>query len=257
MRMTRLAAIGLIFLLCSCALPPTVLPPAIEAVTAEELLGLLQQREEADTSLRGLAQISWREGKGNALRSRQALLIRKPGRIRSELFGLFGQPVLVATVNEREISALDLSAGVFYRGVASAENIYRLLHLPLAADDLVRLALNQAPPGNFPDPPLAVATAQGYQLTRANRQWRQELHFSPERHLTKVVLYYRGDRQVEAEYADFTGGDGAFPLQMRLFLPLRQVEVTIRFTTLETNVALADDLFQLRNPGGFRVQPLP
>ena len=179
--MKRLGLIGLVLLLCSCTLPPTVLPPPPEEVTAKDLLEELRRREDSLFSLRGLAHISWREGKRLSLKSRQALLIRKPDRFRSELFGLFGQPELVAAVNDREVTALALAEGLFYRGRASAENIHRLLHLPLAPADLLRLALNQAPQGDFPDRPLIVATAEGYRLTRSGREWKQDLHFRRDR----------------------------------------------------------------------------
>jgi len=254
----RFGLCGLVLmLLCSCTLPPTVPRPPLEQASAAELLAAVRQREESCSSLRGLAQVSWREGQRSALKSRQALLVRPPVRIRSELFGLLGQPVLVAAVNDRTITALDLSAGVFYHGPASADNLYRLLHLPLVPADLVRLALNQPPPGDFTGPATVVTSADGYRLTRSNREWKQELRFSPEHRLTGIILYLRGEEELEAEYADFTGGGGDFPLQMRLFLPLRDVEVNIRFTSLEIGVPLADNLFELRAPDGFQVHPLP
>ncbi|MBN1141128.1 MAG: DUF4292 domain-containing protein, partial [Deltaproteobacteria bacterium] len=239
---------------CSCAVPPPVPPP--EAVTAAEVLGEWRQRQAAVFSLRGEARVGYREEEGKTLNSRQVLLVRQPDRLRLELLGLFGSPVLVAALNNREAAALDLSQGAFFRGAPSAANLDRLLRLPVSSRDLVALALHQTPPledGIW----LAAATADGYRLSGSGDDEVQELHFSRDRQLVRLILSRRGEKVLEAWYGDFSAEHGGFPLEMKFLLPLRQLEVAIRFTALEVNAPLGDGLFELSPPEGFRVLSLP
>ncbi|MBN1141581.1 MAG: DUF4292 domain-containing protein, partial [Deltaproteobacteria bacterium] len=225
-------------------------------VTAAALLAELKQRQESCSSLRGMARISWREGNRNAVNSRQALLVRRPDRIRLELFGLFGQPVLVAAINSRRVTALDIGEGVFLQGEASPENLYRLLHLPLRPADLARLILNQVPEMKITYPPTLETTPEGCLLLLSGTEREQELHFDGQGRLVKMGLSFRGERQLEAEYGDFSGAE-EFPRRMRFYLPFQGMEVTLRFDALETNVRLGDELFELQAPEGFRSLSLP
>jgi outer membrane lipoprotein-sorting protein len=241
----------LVLVLPGCSLkPPVPLPVVAEGL----LLAALSDQQQQFSSLRGMAKIDITTA-DETLRSSQLILATKPDRFRVEVLPMFGPPLLSMAIDGTEMAVSIPSRREFYRGPASAENLRRFTHVPLAADLLVQLLLHQVPLINYqqsrsePGPKLVLDD---------NGDHQQFLEFDHQLRLTGATFLDSWRRPwLRVQYAGFDAGGSGFPHRIEVSLPQLEVTARIELSELEVNPLLAKDKFQLSVPAGLTVQPLP
>jgi hypothetical protein len=246
----------LIGCLFSCA-PAPRLPVVAPEVSKTELLGVLADNATSFTSLKGVARISLREEGEKTVKGKHILLVKKPRRVRTEILGLFGQPMAVAVVDGGSASLLVPRERVLYTGEASPRNIQRILRIPLEVKDLVNFILYQVPVIVYRSAVLNPLPGNGFRLILQGKgSVEEELDFDAGKKLVKALFRNGSEEVLTVRYGNFSEGENPFPQRLELSLPQRGTEARVEFSSLQTNVDIDDGLFRLEKPEGFQVRPL-
>jgi outer membrane lipoprotein-sorting protein len=143
---------------CAIAPPPpraAIPPPGRRAVA------LLTERARAFTDLRTLADVAVQRGR-ERYRVHSVILAKAPASVRFEALSPMGQPLLVATIHDGQITAYDATTDEVTTGPATAEAAARLLNLPFEPEDLVGvLAGRPAPPRDLREAEVLPADVDG------------------------------------------------------------------------------------------------
>jgi outer membrane lipoprotein-sorting protein len=232
---------------------PTVVPPAMEKV----LLERLAENAEAFRSLEGVAKVRVATG-DESVASTQVLFAEKPNRLRTETLSLFGQPVLLMATDGNELTVMLPAEGRIFRGEASARNLRRITRVPLRLSDLVQILLYQAPMINYYEKTLTTGEEGEYLLILYDKEGRrQELLFNQELNLVKVAYYQDNSLLVRINYDKFSDEVDFFPESVFLKMPEYDIQISLVFSEVRTNVAIPEGRFILTPPSGVEIQPLP
>ncbi|WP_303721250.1 DUF4292 domain-containing protein [Malonomonas rubra] len=243
-----------LLLLTACAKPPK--PVWTELPSSEELVQRLTSTTGQAFSLDGAATVGLTVN-GKHFSSQQFLLVQKPDRLRADVLTGFGQLILQLSSNGKELSVFTNTTvpGHFYRGPATAENISRFTRIPLATRSMVHLLLY--------DPPLidyqqsTVSTDEnGLLLRLENRQLQQELLFDNQLQLVGCRYFSGNELMLEVLYQKFDQEEH-FPRTVRLNLFTEKTRATLKFSELRTNIEIAPERFQLKQPAHIPVENLP
>jgi hypothetical protein len=223
-------------------------------VTAERLQQALADQASRWRSLQGVARL--RVVDPDERRStRQVLLVERPDRFRAEVLGLFGQPLLVVTGGAGMLSALAPGEGRYYSGTATPERLWRLVRLPLALPDVVRLMLHDVPWASG-RPAGVEVVGDRYRLTLEGADGRRRLWFDGDLRVRRAALYRDEKLLLDVAYDDLRDKDG-LPLRMRLTLPELRTEVVLELSGVRTNADIAPERFSIKVPPATEVVPLP
>lgn len=244
---------SLTLLLAGCV--PTPIPPQ-PILNEQLLLQRLQANANAFSSLRGMTRIRTNDPNGSAS-ARQVLLLAKPSRIRAEVLGPFGQPLLLLTAHDGELSVLLPREQRFLQGAATPQRIARFTRAALTAEQLVRLALYDVPLIAYSDSVLT-RHEQSYQLLlRGADSQRQQLDFDASGRLLKAI-YLRGlDPLLKVVYDRFDGDLQGFPRQVSVTMPEQAASFSLAYSDVELNPELAAENFILQPPAGVVTEVLP
>ncbi len=179
---------------------------------------------------------------------------QKPGSLRLEIDGFFGNPVRLLASRDDRVQILDVDRGELSEGRASAENLARLLPVALSPEAAVSLLLA--------DPPrLPVASGirvdpkrRAYELTlQGTGTATQRLYLDTE----SLALVGEASGGHEVRYANLITIAGLqFPQQIDLALPAAQITVELHYKDLQLNPALEPSMFVIQPPPGVRRVPL-
>lgn len=253
--MTRSLWAGFVLLLlASCARPPQ--PVWTEVPEAEQLLLRLKETTGKVYSLDGAAAVGLTVH-GKHVSSQQFLLAEKPDRIRTDVLTGFGQLILQLTSDGEELAVFLNTPvpGKFYRGPASDENLARFTRVPLADEDLLRLLMYDPPLIDYLHTEVTVLE-EGVVLELWNAERGQELLFDPQLQLVGCRYLTTAEPLLEVVYQKFDEND-RFPRTVRIDLPQEETRVVLRFSELQTNVAIAAERFRLKTPANLQVEALP
>lgn len=109
------------------------------------MLGLLADRWQGFSDLRTLADIDVTTG-GTRQHVRGVLLAKAPSSVRFEALSPFGQPLLVATIQDGYLTTYDVASNQATVGPADADTTARALGLPFEPQDLVAVLAGQVAP---------------------------------------------------------------------------------------------------------------
>jgi hypothetical protein len=246
-----LAACWLALFGCRPVAPRIELPPVAE----KTLLGQLAVNKDAFHSLQGMADIRADiEGKTN--KARQVVLLEKPDQLRTDILGLFGQPVLRVAVSQNLLTVYIPSDQLFLQGPATAENLSRFTLLPLGVEELVRLALYDVPLIPYIDSSLEVLDNRYILRLKDSRGDSQILQFDGYLRLVGVEYFRDDELLLRVGYDRFKEEPNSFPGSVSLFMPRRQASLTIVFSDLELNKEIPVGRFRLEPPAGSKVRRL-
>lgn len=234
---------------CLSAPPPPagdLLP--VDPATALHLLGEFQAASTSARTLRGVAQLRV-TGSGGTRSGTQVLLVQAPDRLRTELLGPFGTPVLSLVIDTGELQALLPLDGAYYSGPASIENLAPLLRLPLQAEELIGLLLHRFAlvSGEIR---VFQTGAGGWQVHGGADGLREVLSFDASRHLTGIRRLADGRLLLAVEYAQFGKGDG-FPRLVTVEVP-GEASARLEFSEVELDAPLDDARFRITPPPNVR-----
>ncbi len=245
-------AASLALLLARCVPAPAPLPRLDQQV----LMQRLQANASAYQSLRGMTRIHTENSSGSAS-ARQVLLLAKPNRIRAEVLGPFGQPLLLLVARDGELSVSLPREQRFLQGAATPQRIARFIRMPLTAEQLVRLALYDVPLIAYGDSALT-RHEQGYRLLlNGADSRRQQLDFDAVGRLLGAT-YFRGEEPLlTVAYGRFDGHQQDFPRQVTVTMPEQAASFSLTYSDVELNPELAAESFTLQPPAGVVTEALP
>ncbi|HSE93005.1 MAG TPA: hypothetical protein VLF19_06840 [Methylomirabilota bacterium] len=167
-----LLAAALLPVACVRAIAP---PRAAISEDARRAVALLAGRWHGFSDLRTLADIRI-ERQGERQQLVGVLLARAPASVRLEALSPLGQPLLLATIHEGQLTAYNAASNAALVGPATAETAARLLSLPFEPDDLVGvLAGRPAPPRDLRTAEVLPADDQGPSLDLIGAIHRQRV----------------------------------------------------------------------------------
>ncbi|HET7826981.1 MAG TPA: DUF4292 domain-containing protein [Anaeromyxobacter sp.] len=183
---------------------------------------------------------------------------KKPGRVLVQTFDFFGNPAASLATAEGELSLYDARERAVYRGAATAENLSRLVPVPLSPEDLAVILCGSAP--ILDGEPVRASPGRGY----------VELEIAAGRR-TQVLRVGAGAAVLSSSVSAASGGgaydvalDGfdafpgrRFPAEVKVSSREPRGEVRLGWSDVETDVALDDGMFTPPVPRGARVVDLP
>ena len=256
-----LAGLLLGVLLTGC--PPTIPPPPNALQDPQQVHLAVQARAASLQSVRGEAKVELFSEEGYTPFSLVAVAAR-PDRLHLEVLSPFDMPLGILTADTGSFQLYSLEEKLFLHGPASAENIARLIPLPLPPAELVELLLGSVP--LLPDPQeLRWDPTRGcYELQVALAEGpRQRLWLDP-RDLTPRESRYESPTgellyrlQLE-EPSTLPGHPGVrLPRLIKVEMPAREIELSLRWQDRELNVEIPPAAWTQQPPRGAEVRRLP
>jgi hypothetical protein len=257
-RLAALAALAAALGACAPRVPPPdlSLEPAALLAQVRSASGIVG-RAQGEARLRV-------EAPGQKGSAAAFVAVERPDRLHVEVLDFFGNPAAILVTAGGRLAIDDRRARTFYRGEATAENVARLVPLPLPPERIVALLLGAPPldgepisaepgPGHVTlvlrDPPRSAELVVGPRAAVERATFRGEPGL-PDHDVT-----YRG-------FVDLLGG--RFPGEVAISAPSAGVRVELAWKEPDLTAPLAAALFRMDPPDGAKVvdldatrEPLP
>lgn len=224
------------------------------------LLASLRQQSAGRSNLRAMGRVT-AFGPDGRVRLRTVLVAERPGSFRFETLTPFEQPIDVMTSDGHRLWLL--REGRLFEGPATAQNVSRLLPLPLRPEEVVETLLGGVPVSSR-FRPIDVTIDDGRWLLHLDgfEQGKGRLWVDPDtlRVLDAEHLTHEGAVLTAVHFAGFQkaqDGGPAVPTEIEIKVPPQSMEVRIRFRETETDVQLPPGLFVMAPPSGQTAEPLP
>ncbi len=258
---SALLALLLVFTLTSCVLPPhgPVVGQGPAPPTARQGM---EARRQAVNSFVMSGEIEVRAPQGE-LNGDHVVMGQAPDRLRAEVLGPFGQPLLRVVINGQRMCVLAYRENRAYVGAASRANLARFLGLNLSPSEVFAV-LAGAPPLLPPTATAEVSPVEGsgdflLRLVEPGRSLSQGLVFAPADFAVKRAWLEDATGRVELEltYSHLQKAlTSRYPRQLQASDGQGR---TLRISNdqLELNQKPDPALFEINVPPGLAVTPLP
>jgi hypothetical protein len=269
------AVLVLMLLLAGCA---GAACPRDTFSTAPLLLRSFVSMRSPAHALRAEARVDRRDETGR-IRGTVLMLVRRPDSVRFDAMTQFG-PAAVLTSDGTEFALTDLRENRYFVGPSCAENIERLLGLPLDGPDVARFLFGETPLLDATDEQV-ICDGGHYLVTRRADDGRvQNLSFdvrpadveaptteqrlrlrSSEVHEADGSLAWRvrfdDHRVIEDPLDTETPRRGvAMPFAIHFELPSHDIDTLVRFNSIDLNPEIPDDAFHQEPRDGLSVEPV-
>jgi outer membrane lipoprotein-sorting protein len=226
--------------------------------SAQKALENLRQRASQIAGIQSLGRVSYFGDQGR-IRLKAVLLAQRPTKFRIETLSPFGQPLQVMVSNGSRLSLL--SEGQFYVGRSNAENVARILTLPLSPSDLVDALLGGVPMDErFVARKIEWADDIGekIRLTLIARPSGEQLVLEYEKssqQVRRLRLPARGPHpELIIELSKLEAlpppAKGYLARRIRITMPSQNHEVTLKLKDARTNIKMNPNSFTLTPPEG-------
>ncbi|MEE8109913.1 MAG: DUF4292 domain-containing protein [bacterium] len=268
MRGAWAAALGsLLAGVAGCASMGVVPPPPEAARHLKQPVSLLEQvweRRGRFHDLRGVVEITLNSPQ-DRYAGKAVLLLQAKGSIRLEPLNFFGQPLIYIVAHNERLEAYDPGKGNYFRGRATARNLYQWLGIPLFPEEVVRILWGGVPPlarrHRFKaDWDGSVGASGSYRLEfqergrGARRWWVDARTFLPVRF---QALDSRGKDLLTVRYKNYRR-DWGIPLPVDVEVEVERSGRTLdlHYGQVKVNRGLAPLAFHLPVPRGTRIIPI-
>ncbi len=220
-------------------------------------------------SVRAEARVERRDEQGR-IRGTVFMMLARPNRVRFDAMTQFG-PAAVLTSNGATFAFTDLRENRFLEGEPCAENVARMLGLPLTPEDALNLLLGRPPEtgaseqeqqticsdgrvrlsGTFGEgqATTVMEIAQGDLALPVQEQHWRAMSFEQRNAADELVLRVEWSDYREVLDAE-AGRVAVLPYRIRFLYPARNADTVVRVENLAINVALEDEVFaQTTRPG--------
>ena len=257
------------FVLCFAILflvacPSDIPPPKNLVEDPAQMRSAITARSESLQSVRFKEVILEYFGKGERVKIRQLILVKKPTMLRVQTRVPGSEEILSLLVSDGDQFAMHRrDTNEYFHGTATPKNIGMLLPVNLSAADLVRVLFGGAPWDRFDNfsqsaPTLSWDRKVGNYLYKVQSAENSlEMSIRPtdfavtevrERNKKGEIVYkYRTDDWEK------TNSSVLLPSWIRFVWPNRDLDFSLTVRETQTNVDLPDILFKLEPPGGSRV----
>lgn len=258
--------IGSMFLLSGCPGKPQlapIYPPQPEfPLTTEIVSQLINERIISFENLVGAGKVSintWQE----KYKFSETFVLQKPGKFRLETLGFLDQPAVFLTSNESLLTLYSKKQNIFYKGVASQENLFRLSGINLAVEDAILVLSGN--PTRVVSPNIEwgmpLPDQQQYYLERISllQEIVQRIWFDAERY---VITYFEeamlinGEILLKVQFSDYRAEVGAYPVPavIQIDRPFDNTRVQIEYKFFDVNQPVEQELFVFVPPSDAKVR---
>ncbi|MBK8011062.1 MAG: hypothetical protein IPK13_06905 [Deltaproteobacteria bacterium] len=225
-----------------------------------EVLKDMRDRAASRQNMRAMGRVTY-FGRQGRVRLRAVLLSERPGAFRVELLSPAEEPVGIMTCDGEGLWLLKDRR--LMTGPATAENIARLLPMPMLPHEIVDLLLGGLPSSDRFEPVSLLWADVSHQMWRLTLSGPSgdEVHLTidPTRHVVRSARFARVDRpSMTVAFDDFKpidGLPGEFPTQIVVQVQGDE-DVRIKLESLEVNVTFDSSLFLLTPPSGISPEPM-
>ncbi len=249
------------------ACPSDIPPPKNLIEDPAQMRAAIIARSETLQSVRFKEVILEYFGKGERVKIRQLMLVKKPTMLRVQTRVPGSEEILSLLVSNGDQFAMHRrDTNEYFSGTATPENIGILLPVNLSAADLARVLFGGAPWDRFDGfsqtpPTLSWDRKVGNYVYKVSADAKSlEMLIRPTdyavtevRELNKkgeIVYQYKTD---DWEKTGSSPNSIALPSWIRFVWPDRDLDFSLTVRETQTNVDLPDTLFELEPPGGSRV----
>ncbi len=249
-RLSSLVAIVLLAAGCTVAVPPPRETPTDEAQRA---VALLAARWHEFSDLRALADVRMAHG-NDRQQFTGALLLKAPASIRFEALSPLGQPLLLATVHEGQITTYNVAEHAAVVGPATSETAARLLHLAVEPEELVGVLAGRAvPPKDLRVATILPADGQGPSLEMIGALHRQRVWMDFSTGVVRQIQVIGG--RVDALVTYHRAADGALT-GFDLSAGQENVTGSVRYRDVVVGGGVDPERFRLTIPQGASIERL-
>ena len=259
-KITFLFVLGMMTFLTGCfqkQLPPIKVPIPETEFTTEEVSGAINSRMNSFRSLVGTGKVriqSWEE----KYKFSEAFVLGSPAQFRLETLGFLSQPVIFLTSDSSMLSLYSKKQNVFYEGIASQENLFRLSGINLSVENTI-LVLS----GN-PTRLASINIEWGMPLSEQGQYYLERISLS---HNTLQRIWFdttlaeisyfeeamltNGETILKVKFDNYLGEAGtyAIPALINIERPLDNTRVEIEYKELyDINEPVNQELFTFAPP---------
>ncbi|MBI4640536.1 MAG: DUF4292 domain-containing protein [Candidatus Tectomicrobia bacterium] len=251
----------LFFLLQSgCTIRGTLQPPQdIPHPSAEAILEQLTTRQQAFQDLSAVANI-FIDSMGSIYHLKEAFLLKDKSKIRVEDLPVFGLPTMHLTSDGDTFSIYYPGQRKYIRGIASRENIFKLVSFDLKVSEIVRLLAGDILLSwGFPAAKLTyLPQAKTYllELLSTSGDRYQQIWIDPATLLPTYSQVYDELRSLTLRitYSNYKSVDGyLLPFTIEIIMPLKNTEIKIEYESVKFNKGVSEEMFTLAVPQGAEV----
>jgi outer membrane biogenesis lipoprotein LolB len=246
-----LLSIATAFGLAACATPALRPLPAADP-RPEALLARWSAEVEDRQALRGIAKLALDAERSQAgplrLRSKQRLVVARPGRLRVEVQGFLGATLAVLAIDEGRYAFFQSEDRHYESGPVYPALLRDVVGLDLSPPDTVDVILGAPPVGA--DPRIRAAFDLGDGLTRIElvaegAEGRRTLDLDEDARLRRFLMRNdAGDPLWEARFDEYAPVAGT-PVAHRVSLTLPAATAVLALSRVELNPSLDPDIFRL------------
>jgi outer membrane lipoprotein-sorting protein len=250
-------ALGLVAAALALAGCPPRAPPPDLSLDPVQLLAQVRSAQERVTSVRGDVRVRVETRRGSGTVSGIAAA-KRPDRVLVHTFDFFGNTASALAAAGGELSLYDARERVVYRGAATAENLARLVPIPLSPSDLATLLCGSAP--LLEGEPVRADPGRGWvELEIAAGEARQVLRVGPGAAVLSSSLSVPGGGPgaYDVAFGERDARDAKrFPSEVTVSAREPRAKVRLTWTEVEPGAALEDAMFAPTVPRGARVVDL-
>jgi hypothetical protein len=164
------AALLLPLCLYGCAIRPKGILTQETPADVDRVLASLRQRENDLKTFKGVGRFKTIRGNGTKI-FRVVWIGSKPENLRVETLGPWGQPNLTFVVNGPSFFLHSRQDNHYFRGDATADNLARLVSIPVKGEDLFRLLSGQPPILPFHHGKIRTSPADSGSILSLYKKW--------------------------------------------------------------------------------------
>lgn len=182
------------------------------------------------------------------------LLLKRPDSLRFEALSPMGQPLLLATMHDGEVTTYDVAAHAATVGPATVQTATRLFHLPVEPEDLVAVLAGYAvPPKDLRTATIEPPDALGRSLEMIGAHHRQRVWMDFTTGVVRQIQISGG--RLEAVMTYRRAADGALT-GIDLSVAQNNVTGSIQFRQLVMSSGVDPERFRLTIPAGASIERL-
>ena len=242
----------------ACRTPLTQDPLGAADPRPGRMVAALAERSGPPAALRARARVAI-EAPDLRLRRPQRLALARPGRLRVEVLGLFGQVAAILVVRDSQYQLYEAGRSQISEGILSPALLWQVARVDLEAEDAVNLLLGTP----RPLPGLVVTGAWsrgdgslGFTRVDERGQARERYVFDGQGRLEELERSDAGGRRIwRARFSDYRPVSSPeslpdeFAFQVQLDFPRVDGRAKLDFQQVDLAADLPDELFILQAPG--------
>ena len=215
---------------------------------AENLIRSLAGRESEPASVKGIGELRLRTP--SRLRvARMAWITASGGRIRVEVLGPGGQPVLSLAADGRKVTGMIHDQGRFFAYASADPNLRRMVDVPIRASHLAALLMGRVPVVDYRSAAVETA-ADGGSLKLALKRWwrlRQAIYMDTDTREPLRVEFYDTDGTLiyDAVFEEMQTV-GQYRIPRVLTLTGSGASLRLKTSRVWTDVAVSPEMFVMK-----------